>query len=189
LALDALLSYAPRYAAVAGRAKLKFDPDAAEIVERQRGGSGTEFGVPSAPAAAEREPLRGADLERLTALLTAAWATFDSAAKEAVGVELRKGPRGGGRDLDKIIGHVREAEVAYLGQLGSRPPASGDEPPDEPMKLLRRAYLDTLAAIAEGRPLADPRRTQKPWPARYAIRRSAWHVLDHAWEIEDRSRP
>jgi hypothetical protein len=25
------------------------------------------------------------------------------------------------------------------------------------------------------------------WPARYVIRRTAWHVLDHAWEIEDRS--
>jgi hypothetical protein len=24
------------------------------------------------------------------------------------------------------------------------------------------------------------------WPALFAIRRSAWHALDHAWEIEDR---
>jgi hypothetical protein len=172
---------------VARRAAIGFDPDETEVVERQRGGTGTEFGVPSAVADAERAPLRGADLERLAALLTAAWATFDASASAAGGVELTKGPRGGGRDLDKIIGHVREAEVAYLGQLGSRSPASADEPPDEPMKLIRGVFLETLAAIAEGRPLADPRRTQKPWPARYAVRRSAWHVLDHAWEIEDRS--
>jgi hypothetical protein len=26
-------------------------------------------------------------------------------------------------------------------------------------------------------------------PPRYAIRRIAWHVLDHAWEIEDKSDP
>ena len=25
------------------------------------------------------------------------------------------------------------------------------------------------------------------WPVRYAARRIAWHVLDHAWEIEDKS--
>src|SRR5438067_302187 len=24
------------------------------------------------------------------------------------------------------------------------------------------------------------------WPVRYAARRMAWHVLDHAWEMEDR---
>jgi hypothetical protein len=29
----------------------------------------------------------------------------------------------------------------------------------------------------------------KGWPPRYAARRIAWHALDHAWEIEDRSEP
>ena len=27
----------------------------------------------------------------------------------------------------------------------------------------------------------------KGWPHRYAARRIAWHVLDHAWEMEDRA--
>ena len=158
-----------------------------EIVERIRGDGGTEFGVPGKAAAAERDPIGAADLRRLLALLKASWSTFDSAAKKAVGVELTKGPRGGGRELPKIIEHVREAEVAYLGQLGSRAPAATDEDPTRPMARLRRTFADALTAVASGQPLDDPRNTRKPWTPRYAVRRSAWHVLDHAWEIQDRA--
>jgi hypothetical protein len=190
-ALDALLAYAPRYAAVARRAKVSFRPPATlrgvDIVERLSGDAGTEFGVPSAVAKAEKEPMVPRDLKRGLALLQASWAVFDRVAAGAVGVELAKGPRGGGRDLPKIIDHVRDAEVAYLGQLGSKAPASGDENPDRPMALLRRTFTDALAAVATGQALANPRNTKKPWLPRYTIRRSAWHVLDHAWEIEDRS--
>ena len=28
--------------------------------------------------------------------------------------------------------------------------------------------------------------TSSGWPVRYAIRRMAWHVLDHAWEMQDK---
>ena len=28
---------------------------------------------------------------------------------------------------------------------------------------------------------------QGPWLPAYAIRRITWHVLDHAWEIQDKS--
>ena len=190
-ALDALLAYAPRYAAVARRAKAAFRPPATvgglEVVERVKGGSGTEFGVPSIPAAAESDPITAAELRRLIGLLQASWTIFDAAAKKAVGVELTKGPRGGGRELPKIIEHVREAEVAYLGQLGSRAPAAADETSSKPMALLRRAFADVLTAVATGQPVENPRDTRKPWTPRYTVRRAAWHVLDHAWEIEDRS--
>jgi len=190
-ALEALLAYVPRYAAVAKRAKVAFRPPATkrglDVIERIRGDGGTEFGVPGKPAAAEHEPVSPADLRRLIALLRASWTVFDAAAKKAVGVELTRGPRGGGRELPKIIEHVREAEVAYLGQLGSRAPAAADEDLARPMVLLRRAFAETLAAIATGRPIENPRNTKKPWMPRYTVRRAAWHVLDHAWEIEDRS--
>ncbi|HEY6609095.1 MAG TPA: hypothetical protein VI277_07870 [Candidatus Limnocylindria bacterium] len=186
-AVGALTSYAPRYAVVAKRAKIAFAPGPLTVVERVAGGAGTEFGVPGAAAASEDRALRAAELKRLVSLLEAAWATFDAAAARAVGVELSKGPRGGGRDLDKIIGHVREADVAYLGQLGSRSPAAADENAESPMQLLRLAFVEALGAVAAGRPVADPRNTRKPWLPRYTIRRSAWHVLDHAWEIEDRA--
>ncbi|HYI66778.1 MAG TPA: hypothetical protein VEW95_07645 [Candidatus Limnocylindrales bacterium] len=190
-ALEALLAYALRYAAVAKRAKVAFRPPATtrglDVVQRITGDGGTEFGVPGKPAASENEPVSAADLKRLLALLQASWAVFDAAAKKAIGVELTKGPRGGGRELPKIIEHVREAEVAYLGQLGSRAPTAADEAAAKPMAKLRRTFADAMTAVATGKPIKDPRNTRKPWTPRYTVRRSAWHVLDHAWEIQDRS--
>jgi hypothetical protein len=187
-ALAALAAYRPRYARVAKHAKVPFDVEAdLEVVERVRGGSGTDFGVPGTAAKEERAALAATELERLVALLRATWSAFDAAAKAAIGVELTKGPRGGGRELEKIIGHVREAEAAYLGQLGARPPRAADEPPDAPMRLVRAALVEALSDSVAGRPFANPRNTKRPWSPRYTIRRSAWHVLDHAWEIEDRS--
>lgn len=158
-----------------------------DVIERINGDGGTEFGVPGKAAASERDPITAADLRRLTALLKASWSVFDAAARKAVGVELTKGPRGGGRELPKIVEHVREAEVAYLGQVGARAPAAADEHAARPMAKLRRTFADALTAVATGKPIANPRGTRKPWMPRYAVRRSAWHVLDHAWEIQDRS--
>jgi hypothetical protein len=110
-ALEALLAHAPRYAVVAKRAKVALRPPATtrglEVVQRIRGDGGTEFGVPGKAAAAEDGPISAAELRRLVALLKASWAVFDAAATKAVGIELTKGPRGGGRDLPKIIEHIR----------------------------------------------------------------------------------
>ena len=187
-ALGALLDYGPRYAAVARRARIPFAPPATarglEIVERMRGGSITEFGAPGKAARAEDEPVSGEDLARLVALLRASWATLDAVAKKAAGVKLITGPRGGGRDLAKIIGHVRDAESAYLHKLGSRAPDL-----KRSSALLRLTFTDALTAVAAGQPVDNPSRTRNVWSPRYAIRRAAWHVLDHAWEIEDRSAP
>jgi hypothetical protein len=183
-AVAALLAYAPRYAVVARRAKVAFHPPATvrgiEVVERLRGGGGTEFGVPGEPARAEAEPISAADLKRLVALLRAAWTTFDAAAVKARGVTLTLGPRGGGRQVPKMVEHVRDAEAAYLHQLGSKAGA-------KPMAALRDAFVEALTARATGEPLPNPNKVRKAWGPRYAVRRSAWHALDHAWEIEDRS--
>jgi hypothetical protein len=190
-ALENLLAYAPRYARVARRAKLTFRTPATvagfEVVERLRGDASTEFGVPRAIGAVESDPVSAADLERLLALLRASWATFDAAARAAEGVTLATGPRGGGRSLAKIIEHVRDAEAAYLRSFGSRSPSASEEAPDRPMKILRATLVDALTAVSRGEPLANPNKARKRWPARYAVRRAAWHVLDHAWELEDRS--
>ena len=44
----------------------------------------------------------------------------------------------------------------------------------------RLAYLDAIRAYnAEGRPA-------RTWPIQFLIRRTAHHVMDHAWEMEDR---
>ena len=159
-ALEALLAYAPRYAVVARRAKVAFrqpaTPRGIDVVERLRGSGGTEFGVPGTPATAEEDAISPAELRRLLALLRAAWATFDAAAKKSEGVALRLGPRGGGRQVPKMVEHVRESEVAYLHQLGSRPPPGSAAT----MSALRRAFVEALRARALREPLPDPNKVK-----------------------------
>ena len=188
-AIQALLDYAPRYAKVARRAGLTLDPlpkgGGVNVVQTLKGGAGTDFGVPSEVPAADKRPLTGKDLERYQALLTASWKAFDAAARAAKGKTLRLGPRGGGRNLAKMTGHVLEAEVAYLGALGSR--LSKPERGQEEMAHVRKLAVDTLQAVVNKEPIANPRNTKNPWKPRYFVRRSAWHALDHAWEIEDRA--
>ena len=191
-ALAALIAYGPRFAAVARQAGQGFEvPDsvgAISVKERVRGSSGTEFGIPSTPARAEEEPIAG-DLDRLIALLRAAWDTFDEAMAAGNGRRLATGPRGGGRDLARIVDHVRDAEVAYLSKLGSRAPAAPVVSSPEGHSALRTAFVEALTAIAAGEPVPTPSRTQKLWSPRYAVRRTAWHALDHAWELQDRVQP
>lgn len=190
-AVEALVSYAERYAPVPRRAHVAFAAPTAvgelRIAERVAGSATTEFGAPGAALPSDARPLRDPELRRLTRLLTASWETFDAAARKARGKQLRLGPRGGGRSLSKIIDHVREAEEAYLGALGARPPKAIAGDPAGSMKRLRSRFLETLSAVAHGEPITEPRNTKKPWSPRFAIRRSAWHAMDHAWEIEDRS--
>lgn len=182
-----LLACQGRYAAVVARAGLPFIGSTADfdISERLKGGSGTDFGAPSVAPAADARPLDPAELDRQSRLLVACWECFDAvvAHARAAGAELRKGPRGGGRDLPKIEAHVLEAEEAYLTQLGGRPPRPADQ------AEVRVDALAAHAARARGTPVANPSRVQRPWSPRYFVRRAAWHVLDHAWEIEDRSTP
>lgn len=179
-AIEALLAYAPRYGPVAERAGLAFPTAfAATVVEASAGGSGTDFGVPSALTfAADARPVDADEAARLASIVEAAWATLDSVAAHAP-AELRKGPRGGGRDRDKMVVHVNEADWYYAREIGIRVPAPASRTDTE---ALRAAMLELLRTPTDGSPLAGRR-----WPQRYAARRIAWHALDHAWEMEDRS--
>lgn len=190
-ALAALADYAARYAAAVRTAGGDLRPpspaDGMDVVERVRGDSTTDFGAPSMPLAGDDDPLDERELGRLARLLGACWATLDSAAAAARGVELRKGPRGGGRDLDAIVSHVFEAERAYLSILWAPlPKVRGAETAAETDRL-RSAVLAALGARARGEPLPDMHRSAKVWSPRRFVRRSTWHALDHAWEIEDRA--
>ena len=190
-AIETLVAYAPRYARVAKSARLPFaaprDSSAVKVVERLKGGSGTDFGVPGLPAARDKRPVDAGELKRLQALLRGSWSVFDKAAAGASGVELRKGPRGGGRDLDKLVTHVLEADDAYMRQLGARHRKEKGEDPTAELKRLRSEMLDALARRVRGEDIPDATAVRKPWLPRYFVRRVAWHVLDHAWEIEDRA--
>ena len=55
-------------------------------------------------------------------------------------------------------------------------------------RRLRDAVLAGLAAAARSEIPARGPRGGLRWRPRYFVRRVAWHLLDHAWEIEDRSR-
>jgi hypothetical protein len=177
-ALETLSAYAPRYAPVAKAAGLDFPAGSPtlEVVERVKGDASTDFGVPHQVVDGDRQSLDAPAVERMLALVSAAWELFDRVAAAAP-AELRKGPRGGGRDRDRIVEHVYGAEDAYARKLGVRikAPAVGDT---AGVKAARRILLDALRSAGAG---------PKGWPPRYAARRIAWHAVDHAWEIEDRS--
>jgi hypothetical protein len=179
-AVEALLSYAPRYAAVAARAGVPLatgDLDA-DIVEQLDGDATTAFGAPSITFEADRAPSDAAEASRMTALVQAAWTAFNETAAAAP-AELRKGPRGGGRDTAKMVEHVVGAEQAYATRLGVR--VRMPDPADAgAVAALRAAILAPLGQPSEGSPI-------ERWTQRYAARRIAWHAIDHAWEIEDRS--
>jgi hypothetical protein len=188
-ALAALAEYASRYGRVARRARIAFpenidDPSAFEVVERLKGGASTEFGVPAETPTVDRGKAGNVEVDRMTALLRAAWSTFDAVAKDAEGIELRKGPRGGGRDLAKMREHVVGAERSYLGMVGGE---SGKAAERLTIVEVRKSALDALTKRLRGDPAAAASGRRKLWEPRYFVRRSAWHSLDHAWEIEDRA--
>jgi hypothetical protein len=183
LAIDALLAARARYAKVARRAGLdlpQVDDGDLRVVETVEGGGGTEFGVPSSITNLDRRRLAEADSGRLASLVEAAWVIFDRVAARSP-AELRKGPRGGGRDRDKMIGHVIEADHAYAREIGVRLPTPSFED-RAAVDAERAAMVEVLRQPSGGSPLAG-----RTWTARYAARRIAWHALDHAWEMEDRT--
>jgi hypothetical protein len=180
-AIERLLEYAPRYARVATLAGLDL-PEAfdVDVVDRLEGGVGTDFGVPGLIHDADTERVSTAEAERLAAIVAAAWTTFDQVAAGAP-AELRKGPRGGGRDRDKMVGHVMAADAAYAREVGIKAKELGFD--DRAAYVaLRGDMLDVLRKPSDGSSLAG-----RKWTLRYAARRIAWHALAHAWEMEDRS--
>jgi hypothetical protein len=180
LAVEALACYLPRYEPVARAAGLPPPAGGLVIAERHDGvAKNADFGSLGEIAACERRPLAAADGARLAALLQAVWAAFDAGAAEAP-AQLRKGPRGGGRDTSQIVGHVHGAEVMYARKMGLARDKAAESGPDA-AALLRARIAAALQAPAG---LETP---AGGWPPRCAARRIGWHVLDHLWEIEDKS--
>lgn len=187
-ALQALFEAGPRYARILASAQLGFqaphDASAFVIVERLTGNATTDFGAPAIAPTCDAHPIHDTDLQRLQAILKACWQALDDVVERAQGKTLRMGPRGGGRTVDGILQHVRDAERGYLASVGGklRPTAARDPSQAEN----RHAILETLAAAAHGEIAERGPRGGKRWSPRYGVRRMAWHVLDHVWEIEDR---
>jgi hypothetical protein len=180
-ALDSLRQYAERYRNVADLADMKsvlVASKSLKVIERVAGTAVTNFGVPEVAAKAELGPMPDEECERHIALVRACWQVFDDTAAR-VSEELQKGPRGGGRNRTKLIAHTLEAERGYARRIGVKTPKGGIDTPDG-VAAHRDAVCEAIRAVnAEGGMLTK-------WPLRYFIRRAMWHVMDHAWEMEDK---
>ena len=183
-ALERLVAYLPRYAKVAELAGMGAEftiATNANVVERYPGTGSTDFwGISFAFSSIDHEALTPEDLEREVTLMRACWALFDDV-RSTVSPELRKGPRGGGRERNHVVRHVLGVEQDW----GPKPwhmelTPDGPQPPDHAVQAHREAYCQSIQAKhAEGK-LAGK------WPLRYLIRHTAFHTLDHTWEMEDR---
>ena len=185
LALETLESYRDRYRPVAVRAGLVHDFDAAgrlQVIEDGPGTPSTDFwGISFAPSATEHGPMDEAQLDRGITLLQACWALFDDVAAR-VSPEMRKGPRGGGRDRDRIIRHtIRTESEDFAKQVGLRIPEEAALTPDG-LREHRRSYVAAMRSYNAG----ETTQRMRSWSLAYLIRHSAFHTLDHAWEMEDK---
>ena len=181
-AIARLQAYLPRYAPVAQLAGMgaQFAAIATvDVVEQYPGTGSTDFwGISFAFSGIDKQAMSSEELERDLTLLQACWAFFD-AVRLRVSAELQKGPRGGGRDRDRIVRHTLGAEQDWAAKLGVRTP-DGALLTDEGLRAYRDAYRTAIRAFhAAGKPA-------RTWPLRYLIRHTAFHTLDHAWEMEDK---
>ncbi len=181
-AIEQVQSYLPRYAPVAKLAGMDAEFAASttvDVVERYPGVGSTDFwGISFGCSGIDRQDLSSAELERELALMQACWAFFDQV-RARVSAELRKGPRGGGRDRDRIVRHTVGTELDWAAKVGVVI-SHGATLTDEELKAYRNAYRTAIRTFhAEGK-------MARTWPLRYLIRHTAYHTLDHAWEMEDK---
>ena len=181
-ALERLQAYRQRYAPVARHAGMEaeFSTDSpVEVAERYVGTGSTDFwGISFAFSEFDRQAMSEAELERELALLRGCWAFFDDA-RGRVSAELRKGPRGGGWDREYLVWHTVANEMDWAAGLGlpKRPEAM---PSETDLRVHRVSYVNAIREHhAQGK-------MARKWPLRYLIRHSAFHTLDHAWQMEDK---
>ena len=184
-AVAKLRIYLPRYAQVAKLADMEMEFGSIEqvaVVEEYAGVSSTDFwGISFAFSSIDKQEMTGEELERELKLMQACWAFFDGV-RGRVSAELQKGPRGGGRDRDQIVRHVFAAEQGWAKMVGLLVPEGGMLTA-EGLEAHRAAYVHAIREYhAQGK---VPGKIAK-WPLRYFIRHTAYHTMDHAWEMEDK---
>ena len=184
-AIERLQSYLPRYAQVTKLAGM--DGEFAAIttvdpVEQYPGTGSTDFwGISFAFSSIDRQAMSSGELERELTLMRACWAFFDGV-RLRVSAEMQKGPRGGGRDRDHIVRHTLNAERDWAKMIGVLTP-EGAVLTDQGLKAHRDAYCHAIRDYHSQGKLAGK---MAKWPLRYLIRHTAYHTLDHAWEMEDK---
>jgi len=182
-AIEKLWSYLPRYAKVAKLAGMDAEFAAitnVEVVEQYPGTGSTDFwGISFAFSSIDRQDISSEESERELTLMQACWTFFDEV-RLRVSAEMQKGPRGGGRDRDRIVRHTLGAEQEWEGKVGVHTPQGEVVTDDEGLRAYRDAYCTAIRTFrCEGK-------MARTWPLRYLIRHTAYHTLDHAWEMEDK---
>jgi hypothetical protein len=184
-AIERLLSYVPRYAPVtklAGMEAAFANIAGADLVEHYPGTGSTDFwGISFAFSSIDRQAMSAEALERELALMQACWAFFDEV-RARVSAEMQRGPRGGGRDRDRIVRHTFAAQLDWAKMIGLLTPLEAMLT-GEGLSAHRDAYCHAIRDYhAQGRSAGKLAK----WPLRYLIRHTAFHTLDHAWEMEDK---
>jgi len=188
-AVETLAAYRDRYRPIAVRAGLEraFDDGGpVEVVEDRIGPGSTDFwGISFAPSSLEPDPMDASELERKIELLQSCWAYFDEVAA-GVSAEMRKGPRGGGRDRDTIIRHtVRVESEDFAKKVGLKIPERGALEPGA-LQPYRSDYVDAMRAYQRAYQRGEVTRPMRSWTLAFLVRHSAFHTMDHAWEMEDK---
>ncbi len=181
-AIERLVSYLPRYAKVARMARLGSQlamVEGVEIVERYQGTGSTDFwGISFAFSDIDERTISSSELKRELSLMRACWSVFDGV-RANVSAEMRKGPRGGGRDRDRIILHTLSVEQDWATKLGVRNPNGTVVTDSVEVREFREAFCTAIRKFHANNMMA------RTWPLRFLIRHTAYHTLDHAWEMED----
>lgn len=184
-AIERLRSYIPRYSQVAKLAEMDAEFDAIKnlhVVEQYPGTGSTDFwSISFAFSSIDKQDMTGDELERELTLMQACWAFFDDV-RWRVSAELKKGPRGGGRDRDRIVRHTFAAEQDWAKGIGVSTP-DGAMLTGEGLKAHRDAYCHAIRDYhSQGKWAGN----MAKWPLRFLIRHTAFHTMDHAWEMQDR---
>jgi hypothetical protein len=184
-AVESLLSYVPRYAKVtklAGMEAAFTTSPVVDVVEKYPGTGSTDFwGISFAFSTIDKQGMSDDELERELTLMQACWAFFDDVRKR-VSAEMQKGPRGGGRDRDHIVRHTFAAEQDWAKMIGVLTP-DGAMLTGKGLKAHREAYCRAIRGYHSQGKVAGK---MAKWPLRYLIRHTAFHTMDHAWEMEDK---
>lgn len=181
-AIERLKSYLPRYAKVARVARLGSQfamVKGIDIVERYEGTGSTDFwGISFGLSEVDSRAISSSELKRELSLMRACWSIFDGV-RANVSAEMKKGPRGGGRDRDRIVLHTLSVEQDWATKLGVRN-ANGVVVTDTVgLREFRDAYCSAIRKFHADDKMA------RTWPLRFLVRHTAYHTLDHAWEMED----
>lgn len=189
-AIESLLNYRNRYLGVLANSNVDTGQlrqmGETHVVERCEGNATTAFGAPAIILEADKEWMRVEEYQRSKEIMKASWRALDSIINVARGKELRKGPRGGGRELEKIIEHVLAADGQYLRKMAWKHAVDPEASTADQFAQVRLSLIGALEAAERGELPEKGLRGGQIWPPRFFVRRVVWHTLDHAWEIEDR---